>query len=205
METPAAVRARGITRAFGDVVALDGVGLVAAPGRIHGPVGPDRAGSTTLLGPAPGLAVADGGSPGGLGCAGRTGACRAQRCRRPRGRPGSLLLADDPAGPAHPRQRLGLSALLPRPRSVDSATGCPPPIRRPPAGSPPTRPGSLAGITTSFGDAVALDGADPYVTPRLVHMAGRTPWYGAHRTGSGVRRPCRTALHHSTEGILACK
>ncbi|GAA4557260.1 ABC transporter ATP-binding protein [Planotetraspora kaengkrachanensis] len=59
--TPAA-RARGITKAFGDVVALDGVDLDVASGQIHGLVGPNGAGKTTLLGLLLGLAVADGGS-----------------------------------------------------------------------------------------------------------------------------------------------
>jgi ABC-2 type transport system ATP-binding protein len=57
-----AVRARGITKSFGDVIALDGVDLDVAPGRIHGVVGPNGAGKTTLLGLMLGLAVADGGT-----------------------------------------------------------------------------------------------------------------------------------------------
>ncbi|GLY43238.1 ABC transporter [Amycolatopsis sp. NBRC 101858] len=59
MDTPVAVRARGITKCFGDVVALDGVDLDVAPGRIHGLVGPNGAGKTTLLGLLLSLAVAD--------------------------------------------------------------------------------------------------------------------------------------------------
>src|SRR5215470_9447054 len=58
MDTPVAVRARGITKCFGEVVALDAVDLDVAPGRIHGLVGPNGAGKTTLLG----LSVADSGS-----------------------------------------------------------------------------------------------------------------------------------------------
>jgi ABC-2 type transport system ATP-binding protein len=57
-----AVRARGITKCFGDVVALDSVDLDVAPGRIHGLVGPNGAGKTTLLGLLLGLAMADSGS-----------------------------------------------------------------------------------------------------------------------------------------------
>jgi ABC-2 type transport system ATP-binding protein len=56
------VRARGLTKAFGDVVALDGVDLDVAPGQIHGIVGPNGAGKTTLLGLLLGLGVADRGS-----------------------------------------------------------------------------------------------------------------------------------------------
>ena len=56
------VRARGITKCFGDVVALDGIDLDVAPGQIHGLVGPNGAGKTTLLGLLLGLAVADSGS-----------------------------------------------------------------------------------------------------------------------------------------------
>ncbi|WP_199198865.1 ABC transporter ATP-binding protein [Amycolatopsis sp. CA-128772] len=59
MDAPLAVRARGITKCFGDVVALDGVDFDVAPGRIHGLVGPNGAGKTTLLGLLLSLAVAD--------------------------------------------------------------------------------------------------------------------------------------------------
>ena len=61
MDTLHAVRARGITQCFGDVVALDGVDLDVTQGQIHGLVGPNGAGKTTLLGLLLGLAVADGG------------------------------------------------------------------------------------------------------------------------------------------------
>jgi ABC-2 type transport system ATP-binding protein len=56
------VRARGLTKLFADVVALDGVDLDVTPGQIHGIVGPNGAGKTTLLGILLGLALADGGS-----------------------------------------------------------------------------------------------------------------------------------------------
>ncbi|MGW3287463.1 ABC transporter ATP-binding protein [Streptomyces sp. NPDC001002] len=56
-----AVRAGGITKCFGDVVALDGVDLDVTQGQIHGLVGPNGAGKTTLLGLLLGLAVADSG------------------------------------------------------------------------------------------------------------------------------------------------
>jgi ABC-2 type transport system ATP-binding protein len=62
MDRPLAVRARGITKEFGEVVALDGIDLDVAPGQIHGLVGPNGAGKTTLLGLLLGLAVADSGS-----------------------------------------------------------------------------------------------------------------------------------------------
>lgn len=62
METPLAVRARGIVKSFGDVIALDGIELDVEPGQIHGLVGPNGAGKTTLLGLLLGLAVADSGS-----------------------------------------------------------------------------------------------------------------------------------------------
>ncbi|WP_046732976.1 ABC transporter ATP-binding protein [Streptomyces humi] len=61
MDTHRAVRARGITKCFGDVVALDGVDLDVTQGQIHGLVGPNGAGKTTLLGLLLGLAAADGG------------------------------------------------------------------------------------------------------------------------------------------------
>jgi ABC-2 type transport system ATP-binding protein len=56
-----AVRARGIVKSFGEVVALDGVDLDVAGGQIHGLIGPNGAGKTTLLGLLLGLAVADSG------------------------------------------------------------------------------------------------------------------------------------------------
>ncbi|NUP40178.1 MAG: ABC transporter ATP-binding protein [Streptomyces sp.] len=61
MEELRAIRARGITKSFGDVVALDGIDLDVTQGQIHGLVGPNGAGKTTLLGLLLGLAVADGG------------------------------------------------------------------------------------------------------------------------------------------------
>src|ERR1041384_7689892 len=62
MDTSLAVRARDITKCFGDVVALDDIDLDVAPGQIHGLVGPNGAGKTTLLGLLLGLAVADRGT-----------------------------------------------------------------------------------------------------------------------------------------------
>ncbi|MFJ2731810.1 ABC transporter ATP-binding protein [Streptomyces sp. NPDC087317] len=62
MDTLLAIRARGTTKCFGDVVALDGVDLTVERGKIHGLAGPNGAGKTTLLGLLLGLAVADSGS-----------------------------------------------------------------------------------------------------------------------------------------------
>lgn len=62
MDKTPAVRARGIMKCFGDVLALDGVDLDIAQGQVHGLVGPNGAGKTTLLGLLLGLAVADGGT-----------------------------------------------------------------------------------------------------------------------------------------------
>ena len=62
MRRSPAVRARGIERSFGDVVALDGVDLDVEEGQVHGLVGPNGAGKTTLLGLLLGLAQADGGT-----------------------------------------------------------------------------------------------------------------------------------------------
>lgn len=73
MDAPLSVRARGIGKCFGDVVALDGVDLDVTPGRVHGLVGPNGAGKTTLLGLLLGLAAADSGRLEILGTpAGRT-------------------------------------------------------------------------------------------------------------------------------------
>jgi ABC-2 type transport system ATP-binding protein len=57
-----AVRATGIEKAFGEVVALDGADLAVAHGEVHGLVGPNGAGKTTLLGLLLGLAQADAGT-----------------------------------------------------------------------------------------------------------------------------------------------
>jgi ABC-2 type transport system ATP-binding protein len=62
MDTPLAVRARGIRQCFGDVIALDGVELTVPAGQLHGLVGPNGAGKTTLLGLLLGLAVPDSGT-----------------------------------------------------------------------------------------------------------------------------------------------
>src|SRR5213592_2163132 len=62
MDPVVAIRARAITKCFGEVVALDGIDLDVAPGQIHGLVGPNGAGKTTLLGLLLGLAVADSGT-----------------------------------------------------------------------------------------------------------------------------------------------
>jgi ABC-2 type transport system ATP-binding protein len=59
--TPAA-RARGITKYYGDIVALDGVDLDVEPGQVHGLVGPNGAGKTTLLGLLLGVATAEAGT-----------------------------------------------------------------------------------------------------------------------------------------------
>ena len=83
MRTLLAVRARGITKCFGDVIALDGVDLDVAPGRIHGVVGPNGAGKTTLLGLLLGLAVADSGTLEILGAPVRRARPALRRPRRP--------------------------------------------------------------------------------------------------------------------------
>ena len=62
MSPSAVVRARALTKTFGDVVALDEVDLDVEPGQIHGLVGPNGAGKTTLLGLLLGLATADAGT-----------------------------------------------------------------------------------------------------------------------------------------------
>jgi ABC-2 type transport system ATP-binding protein len=62
MDGSAGVRARGLTKFFGEVVALDGVDLDVAQGDVHGLVGPNGAGKTTLLGLLLGLSVADRGT-----------------------------------------------------------------------------------------------------------------------------------------------
>ena len=81
MHRSPAVRARGISKSFGEVIALDGVDLDVAAGQVHGLVGPNGAGKTTLLGLLLGLAVADSGTLEILGTSGPPDA-RAPRRRR---------------------------------------------------------------------------------------------------------------------------
>ena len=59
MDQNPAVRARAVSKSFGDVVALDTVDLDVTAGQIHGLIGPNGAGKTTLLGLLLGLAIAD--------------------------------------------------------------------------------------------------------------------------------------------------
>ena len=60
MDYPA-IRARGITKVFGEVVALDGIDIDVAAGSIHAVAGPNGAGKTTLFGMLLGLSAADSG------------------------------------------------------------------------------------------------------------------------------------------------
>ena len=57
----AAVRLRGVTKLFGAVRALDGVGFELAPGEIHGLLGENGAGKTTLARVVAGLQAPDAG------------------------------------------------------------------------------------------------------------------------------------------------
>jgi ABC-2 type transport system ATP-binding protein len=62
MDSRLAVRARAITKSYGEVVALDGVDLDVVSGEIHGLVGPNGAGKTTLLALLLQLTLADAGT-----------------------------------------------------------------------------------------------------------------------------------------------
>lgn len=55
-----AIEARGLSKRYGQTVALDGVSFHAAPGRIVGLIGPNGAGKTTALNAILGLIPADG-------------------------------------------------------------------------------------------------------------------------------------------------
>ena len=49
MSSEAAIEVEGIVKRYGDVRALDGVDLVASPGKVLGLLGPNGAGKTTLV------------------------------------------------------------------------------------------------------------------------------------------------------------
>jgi ABC-2 type transport system ATP-binding protein len=61
-DAPLVIDAHSLTKAFGDVIALDAVDLVVQPGQIHGLLGPNGAGKTTLLSIIFGLAPPDAGT-----------------------------------------------------------------------------------------------------------------------------------------------
>ena len=57
MDRRAAIHTEGLTKRYGDTLALDGLDLVVGEGEVYGYLGPNGAGKTTtirlLLGPAP--------------------------------------------------------------------------------------------------------------------------------------------------------
>jgi ABC-2 type transport system ATP-binding protein len=65
--TAPAVEAVGLRKRFGDLVAVDGIDLALAPGRIYGLLGPNGSGKTTLIRLLVGLARASGGEARILG------------------------------------------------------------------------------------------------------------------------------------------
>jgi ABC-2 type transport system ATP-binding protein len=67
MSSAPAIEVRGLVKRFGDVVALDGLDLVAAHGEVLGLLGPNGAGKTTLVRVLATLLEADAGSARVLG------------------------------------------------------------------------------------------------------------------------------------------
>ncbi|HET9680412.1 MAG TPA: ATP-binding cassette domain-containing protein, partial [Candidatus Limnocylindrales bacterium] len=49
IEQPPAITAAGLTRSFGETLAVRGVDLSVAPGEIYGFLGPNGAGKTTVV------------------------------------------------------------------------------------------------------------------------------------------------------------
>ena len=64
---PIAIEARGLTKRFGDIVAVDALDLELAPGRIYGLLGPNGSGKTTLIRCLVGLAKPNNGEARVLG------------------------------------------------------------------------------------------------------------------------------------------
>ncbi len=71
---PLAVRARGLTRHFGDLTAVDGLDLDITPGAIFGLLGPDGAGKSTLIRMLVTVCAPDGGDAQVFGASVRTDA-----------------------------------------------------------------------------------------------------------------------------------
>jgi ABC-2 type transport system ATP-binding protein len=65
--TEAAIAAHGLSKRFGDIVAVDNLDLELAPGRIYGLLGPNGSGKTTLIRLLVGLARPTGGEVQVLG------------------------------------------------------------------------------------------------------------------------------------------
>ena len=49
IDTPALLEIRGLTKAFGGALALDGVNLSVLPGEVHGLLGENGSGKSTLI------------------------------------------------------------------------------------------------------------------------------------------------------------
>ena len=100
----AVARARGLTKRYGDRVALDGVDLDLAPGELRGLLGPNGAGKTTLLRTLLHLVTPDAGSVELLG----------QRLERGRGLPltGVAGFVEEPAFYPYLTGRANLEVLV---------------------------------------------------------------------------------------------
>jgi energy-coupling factor transporter ATP-binding protein EcfA2 len=117
MDTAVTVRGSGISKSFGDVIALDRVDLNVARSQIHGLVGPNGAGKTTLLILPLGLAVVDDKVRGfslGIAPAARTGR-------------GAAHQASAPGAPFPGIPPASLSLVRPSTSSTSTRTGGPSP------------------------------------------------------------------------------
>ncbi|BDG61042.1 ABC transporter ATP-binding protein [Caldinitratiruptor microaerophilus] len=165
MTTPA-LALRGLTKAFGGLVAVDGLDMAVRPGEVHGLIGPNGSGKSTtlnlisgLLRPTRGQVLLEGRDVTGQGAAARVrlGIARTfQNIRLFR----HLTVLDNVLAATYPRTRAGLLAVLARTPAMRSEEEA---ARR--------RSLELLDLVGLGRRAADLPGDLPYAQQRLVEIA----------------------------------